>query len=280
MTANGSHANRPSPRPAEGRFEIERRGYNREQVDDFVGLSARRTDHLQDLLASALAENEQLRSELAAAQQAPAQPAHEQLSERLAQILKLAEDEARAQKARTGQETAALLVQAQQDAAASRAQARAEAEQMLACAREEAEQATASAHAEADTILHIARDQAGQLTAQARQQADASVTQAQAQAHRTLEEADARAAAINDGAPQRLQALIAQHTQTMEQLIAIRDSVTTLVAEDIARGSLDEEITAATAAALTPSGQAPAGQAPAKTNDPRPAATPGTPGPR
>jgi hypothetical protein len=73
----------------------------------------------------------------------------------------------------------------------------------------------------------------------------------------TLDEAAARAAAVHDGAEQRLQALTSRHTETMRELTAIRDSVTSPVAEDTARGSLDEEVAAATAAALSAPGRPP-----------------------
>src|SRR6201985_3949240 len=81
-------------------FEMQMRGYSRRQVDDFV---ARRNNEIRELeqrLTRSLDESENLRRELSAVrQQALAgRPAHEEVSERIAQILKLADDEASAQK--------------------------------------------------------------------------------------------------------------------------------------------------------------------------------------
>src|SRR6516162_10456711 len=81
-------------------FEMQMRGYSRRQVDDFV---ARRNNEIRELeqrLARSLDESEHLRREMSTVrQQALAgRPAHEEVSERIAQILKLADDEAKAQK--------------------------------------------------------------------------------------------------------------------------------------------------------------------------------------
>ena len=81
-------------------FEMQMRGYSRRQVDDFV---ARRNNEIRELeqrLARTLDESEHLRRELSTVRQQAlsGRPAHEEVSERISQILKLADDEARAQK--------------------------------------------------------------------------------------------------------------------------------------------------------------------------------------
>jgi cell division septum initiation protein DivIVA len=80
-------------------FEMQMRGYSRRQVDDFV---ARRNNEIRELeqrLARSLDETEHLRRELSTVrQQALAgRPAHEEVSERIAQILVM-DDEAKDQK--------------------------------------------------------------------------------------------------------------------------------------------------------------------------------------
>ena len=119
-------------------FEMQMRGYSRRQVDDFV---ARRNNEIRELeqrLARALDESEHLRRELTAVrQQALAgRPAHEEISERIAQILKLADDEARAQKNKADDEIDKLKAEAQQESDRVRADAREQAERMLTAAQE------------------------------------------------------------------------------------------------------------------------------------------------
>src|SRR6266568_7337924 len=91
----------------EDTFEKEMRGYSRRQVDEFVARTRSQTRDLEERLARALDDSEQVRQQLAVARQQPgAKPAHEEISERIAQILKLADDEAKAQKARANDDIA------------------------------------------------------------------------------------------------------------------------------------------------------------------------------
>src|SRR5579859_7151997 len=81
-------------------FEVQMRGYSRRQVDEFVARSRNHVRDLEERLSRSLDDVERLRLELSTARQAAAgsKPAHEEVSERIQQILKLAEDEASAQK--------------------------------------------------------------------------------------------------------------------------------------------------------------------------------------
>ena len=97
-------------------FEMQMRGYSRRQVDYFV---ARRNNEIRELeqrLARALDDSEHLRREVAALRQQAlaSRPAHEEVSERIAQILKLADDEAKAQKNKADDEIVKLRAEAQQ----------------------------------------------------------------------------------------------------------------------------------------------------------------------
>ena len=107
-------------------FEMQMRGYSRRQVDDFV---ARRNNEIRELeqrLARTLDDSEHLRRELSTVrQQALAgRPAHEEVSERISQILKLADDEAHAQKSKADEDIAKQRADAQQESDRVRAEAR------------------------------------------------------------------------------------------------------------------------------------------------------------
>src|SRR5437667_12846754 len=85
----------------EDAFEVQMRGYSRRQVDEFVARSRSQSRDLEERLSQALDETERVRLELTAARQGlSGKPAHEEISERGGQILKLADDEAKAQRNR------------------------------------------------------------------------------------------------------------------------------------------------------------------------------------
>jgi cell division septum initiation protein DivIVA len=233
-------------------FEMQMRGYSRRQVDDFV---ARRNAEIRDLeqrTARALDETEHLHRELAAVrQQALAgRPAHEEVSERIAQILKLADDEARAQKSKADEEIGKMRAEAQQESERVRADSRDQAERMLTAAQEQAERTISAARAEADKTRTAARDEAERLTTESRKQADAALAKAKAQAKKVLDEATARATAIHDGAERRLNLLSSRHAETVRRLADILDGVQGLVAAENARMTLEEEVSAQTAKAI------------------------------
>ena len=224
-------------------FEIALRGYNRRQVDEFADQARRYTSSLEERLSVALGEVDRLQGELDAARRAPAsRPVHEEVSDRIAQILKLAEEEASAQKTHTAQEITQLRWDAQEEANTLRAEAKGQAEETLASARDQASRIIASAQAEAGKTTSTARAEAEQMTGEARQQADTTAAEASAQAQRLVEEAAARAAAIHDGAEGRFGQLRDSHAKVMDRLTEIRDVVTDLVAGDTARGSLADEV--------------------------------------
>src|SRR6201985_1303462 len=169
-------------------FEMQMRGYSRRQVDDFV---ARRNNEIRELeqrLARSLDEGEHLRRELSVTrQQALAgRPAHEEVSERIAQILKLADDEASAQKSKADDDIAKLRSEAQQESERVRVDAREQAERMLTAAQEQAERTISAARNEADKTRTAARTEADRLTSDTRKEADRAVAQGQAQGKKGL----------------------------------------------------------------------------------------------
>jgi len=116
----------------EDQFEREMRGYSRRAVDEYVaalridlrGLEDGKRD-LEDRLSRSLDEMERLKLELSAARSSD-KPAHAEISERIGQILKLADDEARSQRAKADDEIAKLRTAAQADTGKLRADAKAE----------------------------------------------------------------------------------------------------------------------------------------------------------
>ena len=225
-------------------FEMQMRGYSRRQVDDFV---ARRNNEIRELeqrLARTLDDSEHLRRELSTVrQQALAgRPAHEEVSERISQILKLADDEAHAQKSKADDDIAKQRADAQQESDRVRAEAREQAERMLTAAQEQAERTISAARNEADKTRTAAKTEADRLTSDTRKKADAALGQAKAQAKKVLDEATARATAIHDGAERRLNLLSTRHAETVRRLTDILDGVQGLVAAEAARMSLEEEV--------------------------------------
>jgi DivIVA domain-containing protein len=271
----------------EDAFEMQMRGYSRRQVDEFIARCRSQIRDLEQRLARALDDGEELKRDLATARQQAlgAKPAHEEVSERISQILKLADDEARSQKSKAHEDIARQRNDAQADADKARAEAREQAERMLTAAQEQAERAITSARAEADKTLTAARTEAENTTTDARKKSEAVLAGAKAQAKKALDEATARATAIHDGAERRLNLLSTRHSETIKRLSDILDGVSSLVAAETARMSLEDEVdqvTAKTIAAAQAGEQAgaarPAGTSgPAAANAPTPPNGPGGP---
>jgi cell division septum initiation protein DivIVA len=236
----------------EDAFEMQMRGYSRRQVDEFIARCRSQIRDLEQRLARALDDSEELKRDLATARQQAlgAKPAHEEVSERISQILKLADDEARSQKSKAHEDIARQRNDAQQDADKARAEAREQAERMLTAAQEQAERAITSARAEAEKTLTTARTEAENTTSDARKKSEAVLAGAKGQAKKALDEATARATAIHDGAERRLNLLSTRHTETIKRLSDILDGVSSLVAAETARMSLEDEVDQATAKAI------------------------------
>jgi cell division septum initiation protein DivIVA len=225
-------------------FEMQMRGYSRRQVDDFV---ARRNNEIRELeqrLSRSLEESEHLRREVSTVRQQAlsGRPAHEEVSERISQILKLADDEAKAQINKADDDIAKQRTEAQQESERVRVDAREQAERMLTAAQEQAERTISAARNEADKTRTAARTEADRLTSDTRKKADQALAQAKGQAKKVLDEATARATAIHDGAERRLNLLSTRHSDTVRRLTDILDGVQGLVAAETARMSLEEEV--------------------------------------
>ncbi len=228
----------------EDAFEMQMRGYSRRQVDEFIARCRSQIRDLEQRLARALDEREELQRDLSTARQQAlgAKPAHEEVSERISQILKLADDEARSQKTKAHEDIARQRNDAQQEADKARAEAREQAERMLTAAQEQAERAITSARAEAEKTVNAARAEAEQTTSDAKKRSETVLAGAKAQAKKALDEATARATAIHDGAERRLSLLSTRHAETIKRLTDILDGVSSLVTAEAARLSLEDEV--------------------------------------
>jgi len=267
----------------EDAFEMQMRGYSRRQVDEFIARCRSQIRDLEQRLARSLDDQEELKRDLATARQQAlgAKPAHEEISERIAQILKLADDEARSQKSKAHDDIAKQRTDAQQEVDKVRAEAREQAERMLTAAQEQAERAITSARAEADKTVTAARAEAEHTTTEARKKSEAVVADAKGQAKKALDEATARATAIHDGAERRLNLLSTRHSDTIKRLTEILDGVSSLVSAETARMSLEDEVDQATAKAIGSTESAAGSRpAPAGPNGPGPSGPAGPGAPR
>src|SRR2546423_11434375 len=201
----------------EDAFEVQMRGYSRRQVDEFIARCRSQIRDLEQRLARSLDDSEERRRALATARQQAlgAKPAHEEVSERIAQILKLADDEAKSQKSKAHEEIARQRNDAQSEAEKIRTEAREQAERMLTAAQEQAERAITSARSEAEKTvtsarneaektLTSARTEAERTTTDARKKSESALASAKSQAKKALAEATARPTAIPHGAGPRL----------------------------------------------------------------------------
>lgn len=252
-------------------FDIHRRGYSRQQVDEFVARCRNRVDELRDGLSRSIDEKERLRDEVAVLhrQAAGGKPDHVEVGERIAQILKLADEEARARRDRAQQDTATLRDTAQRDADRMREQAKAQSERMLTAAQEQAERSIASARSEAEKMRSEAektritsRAEADRTAAEARKKAENVLATADAHAKRTVDDATARAAAMLAEAERRLNLLSTRHMETVRRLTEIRDDVAALLGPDAAHPPQTTDIAADAGHAGTPAGAGPTSAGP------------------
>jgi cell division septum initiation protein DivIVA len=273
-------------------WEREVRGYNRQQVDNYVAWRAGQVRDLESRLSQSLAEIEHQRRELAEARASARRPPHEEISERVGQILKLAADEAKAEREHGAAdanelrdaakaETDKLRSEVKQEVDRLKAEAQERAERMLTAAQEQADNAVATARAEAEELVSTARTTAEKTVSEANQHAENTVNTAMAQAKQQLDDATARATAIHDGAERRLNLLISRHTETVRRLTEIRDVVTSLVSGEASRGSLEDEVNRALGAQQAANGAAVSdGRQPVQAAQPAPhTSAPHTPAP-
>lgn len=211
-------------------FEVVMRGYNRRQVDDYVTRSRNQIRDLEERLARALDEVEQMRREITEVrnQTAPAKPQHEEVSERLAQILALAEEEATQKRTHVDTEIGQIRTDAEEEARRLVSEANDEAENIRSSAQSQAEQTVGAANTEADRLITGSREEA-----------DRTLETARGQAEEALGDAERRASTINEGASRRLESLTATHTEAVRRLTEVHDVLGNLLHADGDAGPFD-----------------------------------------
>ena len=134
-------------------FEREMRGYSRRKVDEWVARAKSQVKAMEDRYSQLLAEAERLRRELLDARHAASRPVHEEISERVGQILRLADEEAHSERHQAAQEIAATREEARQQTDKLRAEARQEAERIRTDTQDQAERLLSAAQEQADQAL-------------------------------------------------------------------------------------------------------------------------------
>ncbi|WP_211590369.1 hypothetical protein [Microbispora sp. H11081] len=255
-------------------FEVVMRGYSRRQVHDYMIRTRNQIRDLEERLARTIDQAEQSRLELADARrrmaESPQNP--DELGERLSQILKLAQEEANANKeaseseARRLRETSAaeaerLVTSAREQADAIRAaaqdeaerrvaEATATAERLLAQAGANAEETLGTARAEADETVRAARAEGERLLTAARMEAERVLTEARGQAEAELAAAQQRVTALDEHTGRRVAYLTDTHTEVVRRLNEIGSVLGDLMQREASAGPVIDE-----AAVLPPAPQ-------------------------
>ncbi|MDF5759292.1 hypothetical protein [Spongiactinospora sp. TRM90649] len=172
-------------------FEVVMRGYSRRQVHDYMIRSRNQIRDLEERLARAIDQAEQGRIELAEARRrmVEAPQSYEDLSPRLAQILKLGEEEAAAKREDAENEATRLRDDATTEAERLVGSAKEQSEGILSAAQAEAERRVGEATAAAERMLAQSQAQAEETVSTARAEAEEKVRTAQAEAERVLKAA-------------------------------------------------------------------------------------------
>ncbi|MEU8106051.1 hypothetical protein AB0C18_20230 [Nonomuraea muscovyensis] len=257
----------------EDTFEVVMRGYNRRQVDEHMLRARNQIRDLEERLARALEQAEQGRLELAEARRRMVETPqnYEDLSPRLAQILRLGEEEAAAKREEAEAEAASvrdaamseadrvltsaretadnILTSAQAEAerrvneataAAERmlAQAGADAEEKLGSARQEAEDTLRGASAEAERMVTVAQQESERLREAANAEAAHTLSAARHEAETTLTAARQRVAALDEHAGRRVEYLSNTHSEVVRRLSEIGSVLGDLMHAENAAGPL------------------------------------------
>jgi cell division septum initiation protein DivIVA len=233
-------------RPRDGAFGVVMRGYDRREVDEFVARSRHQVRDLGERLARALNDVEASRAEVdeLRIQLATNRPVHEELSERLAAILRLADEEAAQKRALADDTVTQIRAIAEQDAQRLVGEAGEEAQRTITLAREEAERIITAAQERADREVAAARDEAERALTSSRGEAERTLTSAQERASYLLGDAERRAAAVNLGAGQRLESMTQTHTDTVGRLSEIHGLLSGVLADESRQGSLADDVEA------------------------------------
>ena len=197
---------------------VRKGGYDKAHVDDYYVRMDNQFKSLRERLQRMDDELEQYKRDLAIAREkAQVKPEHEQISERMAEILRIAEEEAKERRSKVEAEVKEAQKKAQEEIAKHRKDAEQHAERVLSSARSEATELVDSAKKEAD-----------QLREQARKEGE-----------RRLSEAEARAKKIHETADRRLATLTATHAEALRRLKDMHSTLADLVEAEDKAGPLE-----------------------------------------
>lgn len=203
-------------------FETQVRGYNKKQVEDYIAWLQEQTRAAQSEAETARREIERARDEAASAKtQLANRPAHEEISERLSQILRLAAEEADQKVAKAADEAETVIAAAKQEAGLTAESAKSEADAILNQAREQGDRILAQARSESERLISAA-------TADAR----AKLADASGRAERVLSDADRRTKEITDLQNERLATLLEVHADSVKRLDTIRGVLASVLGEE------------------------------------------------
>ncbi len=244
-------------------FDVVMRGYDRRQVDDYVervGLVLADAERLHaedgarvaDLEAQLLTLQSRLTESERRAEGLP-DPAS-RVSERMTEMLRLAEEEAeqivaqaqdrasasttdraaeldRREAAVSGAAAAAeqTRLEAQRDAETMRLRAQQETEAQVARTHQEAQARLEQAQAESDRMLAAAREEAEQLLSSTREQAEGKKRTAEEDVKILHEDSRRQAAEMLSDAERRVEELAAQRDTIAVQLQTLRENLTNLM---------------------------------------------------
>ena len=206
-------------------------GYSRRQVDEFVSTARARAALQQEQLDKVMTAYEHTRRALAEArfqlsqaiEQLETKP-HEEISARMGEILRLAQEEA---------------------------------DQARAAGRDEREQLLRDGEDRASVTMEDARNQAAQLLDQAKRQSDQYIAEVQRRADDLLSAAERRASAIDEVQDKRLAGLGVVHVEVLNRMEQIRDVLSHVLATEDASGPVGAmvELTAHAAEMIALAGQ-------------------------
>jgi cell division septum initiation protein DivIVA len=203
-------------------FETQVRGYNKKQVEDYISWLQEQTRAAQSEADAARREIDKARDEAVSANaQLASRPAHEEISERLSQILRLAAEEADQKVAKAAEEAEGVRAAANQEAGLAAESARSEADAILNQAREQGDRILAQARSESERLVSAATTDARSRLADASQRAE-----------RVLSDADRRTKEITDLQNERLATLLEVHADSVKRLDTIRGVLASVLSEE------------------------------------------------
>jgi vacuolar-type H+-ATPase subunit H len=227
-------------------FDSAVRGYNKRQVNDHVERLQRRVRDLEDRLTRALDSEEQARNELVRTAGVPApKPAHEEVSERLSQILKLAAEEAEQARVKAENEIAYKRQTSEQEMAVLVRDSKAEAETMVRDAREEAESLVQDAQDKATRLVTDAQDESETLVRDAQEKSSSLLRDAQERSESMLTDSRTKSETLVRDAQERSEMILSRSQDEAERTLsdAERDSQRML---DSSRSEADRLVSEAT----------------------------------